>query len=283
MDNQLSLYNAIPAGAIFGTRTSERWSQEPGNIDTINAKVIWPHAGKWGIPTLDPTDFEPSMLAAWHDPGGRDEAAETGGALHFFLDDYRFERVWQKPDKTFDRLEYVGAAITPEFSLWETLPTAAQVWQVYRSRWMGAFWQFNGIEVIPCVIWGSENTWDFAFEGLPENGTLALGTLGPGSNRQEAIQVFVDGLEQLLKLASPKLLLTYGPLPKECEWLNLPRLHQYPTFADKMLARIKNKQPQQQEGTLKWVEAEDTAQLALLDGPLVEPEPCSEASVRETA
>lgn len=258
MDNQLSLYNAIPAGGVFGTRTSERWPSEPSTMDTINAKVIWPHAGKWGIPTMDPCDFEPSMLADWHDPHGRKEAAETGGALHFFLDDYRFERVWKFPHKTLeDRVAPVGAAITPEFSVWESLPIVSQMWQVFRSRWMGAWWQYHGIKVIPCVIWGDPDTFDFAFEGLPEGGALALGTLGPGSNTQEAKELYRQGLEVLLERTKPTLLLTYGKLPVTCEWLNLPRVREYETFGQRRLStlselRKKQHLPQQEEEGLSW-------------------------------
>ena len=230
-ENQLPLHVNIPAvEGVGGTRTSHRWSNRPGNLDTCNLRSIWPSVGPFDIPPLEGTDFEPSMLAAWHLPAQRMQAAETEGALHFFLDDYRFERVWKHPDKTFDRVEYVGAALTPDFSLYIGAPYATQIWQTYRQRWMGAFWQYNGITVIPAVRWGEPNTFDFVFEGLPYGGTVAIGTFGPGSHDAGVAEIFVQGMKELIARVNPSKLLIYGKMVKEAEWLNLPPIVEYETF-----------------------------------------------------
>lgn len=126
VNEQLPLHLAIPAGSLYGTRTSGRWSTQPAKVDVLNTRLLFPHTGPWGIPALQPCDFRPESLAAWHDPGARARASGCG-AVHFFLDDYRFETVWSSPERTLPRVTAVGAALTPDFSVWADTPRAAQL------------------------------------------------------------------------------------------------------------------------------------------------------------
>jgi Domain of unknown function (DUF4417) len=43
-------------------------------------------------------------------------------AVHFFLDNYRFETVWTRPKRGLSRIRSVGAALAPDFSLWRDMP-----------------------------------------------------------------------------------------------------------------------------------------------------------------
>ncbi|MFC8531919.1 DUF4417 domain-containing protein [Nocardia sp. NPDC057227] len=219
---------------LLGTKSSHRWQSKPGRMDSLNLRFVWPTDSRWGIPTLQPCGFEPESLAAWHDPSARVMAAGTG-ALHFFLDDYRFERTWTSPEAATTRVAEVGAALTPDFSLWRNMPLAAQVWQVYRSRWVGAWWQHCGLKVIPTVSWAGPETFDFAFDGLPAGATLAVGTVG--LRDPEAKTLFRAGVAELLTRCTPSLLLVYGRLPAECDDLDLPRVRGYPTWWQTRKAR----------------------------------------------
>ncbi|MFC9432714.1 DUF4417 domain-containing protein [Nocardia sp. NPDC057030] len=224
---QLPLITALPDRGLAATKSSHRWARPPGNQDPLNLTIAWPRAGRWGIPALEPCQFIPAELAAWHDPGARRRAAGTG-ALHFFLDDYRFERVWTRPADVLARLHEVGAALTPDFSVWCDMPLAVQLWQVYRSRWCGAWWQYHGITVIPTVSWGTQESWAFAFEGLPEHSCLAVGAVG--INNPDSRDLFRAGLAELLARTAPAALLVYGHLPPQCDDLDLPTVYEFPTF-----------------------------------------------------
>lgn len=235
-ENQLSLHNGLPAFVGGGgTRTSYRWNKSGGhqhNMDTLNLRAVWPSVGPYDMPPLEGTDYEPTMLAAWNLPAQRQRAADEDGALHFYIDDYRFESLWRNPDKYFPRIEEVGAAITPDYSIFSKSPFPTQIWQTYRQRWMGAFWQYNGVIVIPTVRWAEPNTYDFVFEGLPYGGTFSVAHFGPGSKEPGQIERFVDGLQEMLKRLAPSKLLVYGKLPAECGWLNLPPVKEYPQWRD---------------------------------------------------
>lgn len=221
MSSQLSFPIAIPGDFLAGTKSSHRWKQKPG--DPLNLDVVWPRTGRYGIPALERCHFEPTMLAAWHDPHGRETAANENGAIHFFLDDYRFERVWNAPAKALEKIDQVGAALTPDFSLWRKMPIAVQIWQIYRSRWCGVYWQYHGVQVIPTVSWSDPESFEFAFEGLPENSVLAVSALGVSATN---LDLFLIGLNQLIDRFTPEMLLCYGTMPVR---IDVP-VHEYPTF-----------------------------------------------------
>jgi hypothetical protein len=196
-------------GDISGTRSNEHWSTQPAKMDALNTRLIFDSVGAYDIPVLAPSAFVPKILGAWHDPVQRRIAADGGGALHFFLDDYRFEKIWSRPESTYERVAEVGAALSPDFSMWRDMPKAMQIWQVYRSRWCAAFWQHLGVEVVPTVTWGGEETFDFTFDGLPLHATLAISMVGV---RKDGKEKFINGLKELVSRLDPAMLLCYGRL-----------------------------------------------------------------------
>lgn len=233
---------------MYGTRTSRYWQTHPGKMDVLNLRQTFEASGWNDIPDLQPSEFLPANLAVWSNPRQREHAAETGGALHFFLDDYRFETVWSSPERLLDRVKAVGAALTPDFSLWTDMPRAAQVWNVYRNRWCGAYWQSEGIEVIPTAGWSTPDSYDFCFDGLPVGGTVAISAVGVRSTTEQR-ELFRQGVEELVSRTLPSRLLVYGNL-RYCEGLTLPQVVEYPTFWDRRRKQV-----------TQWVDAEAAAEV----------------------
>ncbi len=221
---------------MFGTRTSAYWASTPGKFDVLNLRMTFPSSNEHGIPDIQPTNFIPENLAAWNMHRHRDYAALTGGALHFFLDDYRFETAWSAPERLLPRVQAVGAALTPDFSLWRDMPRATQVFNTYRKNWCGAYWQANGINVIPTACWGAADTYDFCYEGIPSQATVAVSAIGIRSNEIDKT-LFRDGLQELVRRTDPKLLLSYGQL-RFCDDLDLPEVREYPTFWDRRRKQV---------------------------------------------
>lgn len=275
---------------MFGTRTSAQWDTQPGKFDALNLRMTFRSLNENQIPDLQPTDFVPANLAAWNMHRHRDHAAVSGGALHFFLDDYRFETVWSSPERLLPRVLAVGASLTPDFSLWRDMPRAAQIWNVYRSRWCGAFWQFFGVEVIPTACWGRKETFDFCFDGIPEHSTVALSAVGIKSELDK--QFFRNGLRELISRTQPKLLLSYGEL-RFCDDLDLPDVREYPTYWDRRRKQIDTwEEEDQKEGeegrllesdqqalTLPAVKPTSSTVKESLQQPYLRPRKLQEASV----
>lgn len=199
--------------SIGATRSSDRWAQMPGNWDRLNTRALFASDNEWGIPALPATRFEPARLVAYTDR----RAITTAGpdaAVHFFLDDYRFETVWSKPERGLSRCATIGAALTPDFSLWSDMPLVMQLWQTYRARWCGAWLLHHGVHVIPTVSWSTSESYAFAFAGLPVRSVVAVSTVGTRRDR-EARALFAAGFAAMLERLRPSTVLVYGTPPPE--------------------------------------------------------------------
>ena len=64
-----------------------------------------------------------------------------GKAVHFFIDDYRFNCVWTTPDKYIAALRRFDAVCAPDFSIYTDMPVALQIYNHYRKHWCAAYWQ----------------------------------------------------------------------------------------------------------------------------------------------
>lgn len=71
--------------------------------------------------------------------------------VHFFLDDYRFESIYNNPEKKIEQLKKFKAVLTPDFSMFVEMPLALQLYSTFKNRWVGAYLQEQGISVIPTI------------------------------------------------------------------------------------------------------------------------------------
>ncbi len=55
--------------------------------------------------------------------------------VHFFLYDYRFERVWKNPDSDLERLSRYRAVLSPDFSMYLEMAPVMQLYNTFRNRW----------------------------------------------------------------------------------------------------------------------------------------------------
>ncbi|OFK24216.1 DUF4417 domain-containing protein [Olsenella sp. HMSC062G07] len=128
---------------------------------------------------------------------------------HFFIDDYQFERVWQRPGAYIDALRPYQCVLTPDFSLYMDMPDAMQEWNRYRSAALGRYWEQNGITVVPTLSWAQPSSYKFCFKGIPRQSTVATSTVGVARGRG-ARDVWRDGMREAMRRLEPSLVLLYG-------------------------------------------------------------------------
>jgi len=199
------------------TRTSHRWQSKPGSFDTLHAQQVFPSGNGYGIPDLRHTSL--GRIPAWLVPYRqriRANGALDDGAVHFFLQDYRFETVWNRPVKALEALAPYQTVLTPDFSLYRDWPLMLQLWNVYRNRWCGRFWQEQGFTVIPTISWSTAVSYDFCFLGVPRRGVVAVSTVGVTLNNPLDYQLFLDGFMEMVQRLEPVVVLCYGRLPAAC-------------------------------------------------------------------
>lgn len=140
----------------------------------------FPGKGKLQIPIIPKFqeksgDFDDLLLIGF-DKTHLEDQEHLDRMVHFFLYDYRFERVWKKPDNDIEKLSRYRAVLSPDFSMYLEMAPVMQLYNVFRNRWCGAYWASKGIRVIPTVNWGDESTFDFCFEGIEKGSVVAVST-----------------------------------------------------------------------------------------------------------
>lgn len=130
-------------------------------------------------------------------------------AIHFYIDDYQFERVWNDPYKYIEKLKDYQCVLTPDFSLYLDMPMAMKIWNIYRSRLIGQIFQDKGLKVIPTLQWAEEETLDFAFEGIEQGGTVSVSTIGVKRD-ENSKNIWYTGMDKAIETLKPKQILVYG-------------------------------------------------------------------------
>ena len=136
--------------------------------------------GKWEIPIVKRQyiDLDNIELISINDTRLNETETNKRKGVHFFVDDYRFENTYSKPEKSINRLQQYKFVLTPDFSLYSDMPLWRQFESVAHGRWVGANWQSNGLVVIPTISWSTSRSFEFCFDGVEQGATVAVGMIG---------------------------------------------------------------------------------------------------------
>ncbi len=176
-------------------------------INTLNLDLIGERDGFFEMPTLEAWNGEvPERFV------GFNEVRTTEGddfGVHFFIDDYQFERVWNRPVENLEIVKKYPLVLTPDFSLYREMPTALKIYNTYRGRLIGQYWQNHGVNVVPTLVWAEANSFEYVFDGLPEGGTVAVSSVGVVRSA-EARLLFEAGMKEALARLKPRCIIHYG-------------------------------------------------------------------------
>lgn len=133
--------------------------------------------------------------------------------VHFYEDDYLFERLWRNPKKYLPILQRYNGVILPDFSLYRDMPLVMQLWNIYRSRAIGFWLQANGVKVIPNVRYGDRRTYKCCCDGLPRKAVISIGSHGTLKLLADR-EIFAKGLDIVVKRLQPVAIIVYGSAPE---------------------------------------------------------------------
>lgn len=160
----------------------------------------------WQMPIINNDNFIPSDLIGFNYAKSSDNK-QTG--IHFYLDDYQFERLWNNPSEYVDILSEYECILSPDFSLYLDMPMPMKIWNIYRSRQIGQYYQSMGIKVIPTLSWAEKETFEFAFKGIPKGSVVSVSTIGVKRD-EKALKIWNDGMDAMIKEIEPSTILVYG-------------------------------------------------------------------------
>ena len=177
--------------------------------------------GTFQIPVVPKSEFIEEdfrdLLLIGFDRARPDDEKNRDRMVHFFLYDYKFERVWKDAEKDLDRLRNYRAVLSPDFSMYQEMNPTMQLYNTFRNRWCGAYWADKGLRVIPTVSWGNENTFEFCFLGIPKGSTVAVSTymVSEHDNRCDQKEFFMKGYREMLRRIEPERIICYNtPFPE---------------------------------------------------------------------
>lgn len=178
--------------------------------DTFNERLLkgLTLTRPYDIPLLEPCQATPSKLVAFSEAMGADRQ-DADSWVHFYEDDFKFERFWNKPEETLERLDGFAGLIGPDFSLYENMPVVQKIHNTYRNQLLSAWAQRCGVQVIANVRLSGPDSVPYSLAGIPAHSTIAFGLHGclkKVENRQQAVQEIVLACDRLL----PSNVLIYG-------------------------------------------------------------------------
>lgn len=191
------------------------WASKPGGWDTIGTREIFPCISPLGIPDLLPQDFAAVPADFQLQPYRTKHVDADSSICHFYLDDYRFETTWNKPNAALVHLRRYWAVMSPDFSLYPQWPTVVNQWNTYRSRWLGRWWQSQGLRVIPTVNWADTASHAYCFDGIQPGQVVTIGV--PDTRRPHVVERYRIGAHVMCERLQPSLVIVYGSSPVEID------------------------------------------------------------------
>ena len=180
--------------------------------DPLFLRNQFPGEGKWGIPLVRKQEIPldgVGLLACTNMTFPDHENFDLG--IHHFVDDYRFDGVYEHPEKSLRLYRQYRFVCTPDCSVYGDMQPWRQLESVARSRWVGAYWQRKGLVVVPTVSWDAWPSFEFCFSGIKEGCVVAVATYACRQSRSG----FLRGYAEMLRRVRPEAVICYGdPIPE---------------------------------------------------------------------
>ena len=192
--------------------------ERAGCVDVFHSKYFEGlHCkGEYGFPVIKGINEVPRRLIPFSK--AMREKKDFHQWVCFYEDDHEFERIWNSPLKYLSQLSRFEGVISPDFSVYFDMPLAMQLWNILRSRVIGAWLQKQGVKVIPNIRFGDERTYRCVCDGISRHSTIAVGSLGC-LRVKEYRTVFENGLLVIVDILKPETLIIYGSAPSNVDIL----------------------------------------------------------------
>jgi hypothetical protein len=156
----------------------------------------------WDIPE---TQARPVNMdgVTWFNFNNKEQITDpANSAIHFYIEDYQFDVVWNQPDKYLPLFKSVRAVVAVDFSVYTDMPKAMRLWAQFKRQTLAKHWQDNGVNVISSLSWAHGMIEPWTFAGIPHGGPCAVQYVGHGADKGAG----VDELATVLEMIKPSQL-----------------------------------------------------------------------------
>ena len=176
-------------------------------------KRIFDGIGPYGIPEIKPEKFVDCYYVRFNEASKQRD--RSGKGVHFFVDDFYFDRIWNQFDRSIKMLATFDAVLSPDWSVYTDWPVAVNIWNHYRKHYVGAYLQSMGVRVYPTIEWSDVASHKWCFDGEPIKSCVAVASIGT-QQHVESRKLFVYGYDAMLERLQPETIMFWGSVPKEC-------------------------------------------------------------------
>jgi hypothetical protein len=183
-----------------------------GCIDVFHASLLKSakYDGEYEFPVIKEEHSLPRKMIPFSK--AMKEAKDFHQWVCFYEDDFLFERIWNSPTRYVSHLSRFDGVISPDFSVYYDMPFSMQIWNIFRSRTIGAYLQHQAIKVIPNIRFGDERTFQCCCDGISKHSVISIGTLGCIKVKSYR-DIFEKGIEYVASTLEPETILFYGTAP----------------------------------------------------------------------
>lgn len=185
-------------------------------------KASFDGVGNYDIPQLEPIyDYEIGEIKEWIGFNYvLSDKEPQGKAVHFFLDDYQFNRIWNNPERYIEKLKRYEVVLTPDFSPYADMPMATQIFNHYRKHWIGALLQEYGVKVIPTIRASrDERSLEWFLDGEPKGGVVCISSMW--TSDKESKEYFLKEFKMMVETLEPEKIYVYGNEVEELKDYNV--------------------------------------------------------------
>ena len=175
--------------------------------------------GKYQIPMISVCnlDYLPEDSIDFEESFSRKIKNHRKLNVNFYIDDVKFTRIWNNPDKYLEHLKCFHSVTMPDFSIStgdRGMPFALNIYNKYRNHAIAWYLHMNDIKVIPSVPIADKDSYDWCFDGLPQNSILSVCTNGRVRAKASRIE-FCDGFKSMCDKLQPTRVIIVGRIPDE--------------------------------------------------------------------
>ena len=137
--------------------------------------------------------------------------------VNFYIDDVKFTRIWNNPDKYLEHLKCFHSVTMPDFSIStgeRGMPFTLNIYNKYRNHALAWYLHMNDIKVVPSVPIADKDSYDWCFAGLPKHSILSVCTNGRIRAKASRIE-FCDGFSAMCERLEPTRVIVVGRIPDE--------------------------------------------------------------------
>lgn len=223
--------NVIELGIHGDARDTQKMVEGILNLE----KAQYDGVGKYDIPEIYPVYDLPEIKEWIGFNYVLSDSNPEGKAVHFFLDDYQFERVWNNPDKYIEKLKKYVCVASPDFSPYGDMPLILQMYNHYRKHWVARYFQENGITVIPTIRSSTDpRSTEWYLDGEPRESIVCISSMW-STTSEEMAEAFLNEYNKMYDELNPSKVFVYG---RENEQLR-GNIEYIQTFGDKRWKRGK--------------------------------------------